>query len=527
MVSEFNNLTKDKLKERLDDYLAGTTPRRTNNRSFFYECRNEYITSTGDITLDSKAHPDNLYISWQISALKSWFKKRRATITGNRWWWRIRDALNIEASGRAVCMSEQGQYLITRENRDNVMKDVSFVLICEKGLIAELVFDALIEEGYKVNVICTIGFTSNDAKDSVVEMAYELASLQEDNFYILVLHDYDLAGIQILADLKKLHNNIIDIGVNESLLDYLEANVSNYDRTNLEEGVLIKKDMREVKEYMVNSSNYSLIDYDFLQGTANRLHAKDSSGNLRYKKKDGALIYHWIGKRIELDAINGLYGIEPMVNYIVQTINDKCQTWDLSRIDVKPFRLTEPHNEIQNALFEKEWEVKQKYDEIKEKLFKPKDKIIKLLKNGLSVGDEFNDLITEHWLYYNSFHDNRLKSANALREKYKDDIELEFVPDYDEDLEKVNDQIECYNGDVREGKDVLRQQTKVLQDKVKADALDLPEWDNFLIDLENIETGEEALENIDIPTIEDMLTQAIEILTEELELIRNEEDEEI
>lgn len=525
MVSEFNELTKRKLKERLDEYLKGITPRELNNRSFFYECKNEYITTTGDITLDSKATPENLYTSWQISALKEWFKKHRTKIKGNKWWWRIRDALNITASSRAKCLTVNGNFDIEKENRERIMKDVSFVLVCEKGLISKLVFEVLLFEEYKLNVISSVGFTTNDTKDAVVEIAYELASLQEDNFYILFLHDYDLAGIQILADLKKLHNNIIDVGINEDLLDYLEANVSNYDRTNLEEGVLIKKDMREVKQYMIASSDYTLTDYDFLQGTASKFHAKDKNGNLRYRKKDKTPIYYWIGKRIELDAINGLYGIKPMVEYIAQTIENKCKHWDLSRIGVKEFKLTEPHNEIQNALFEKEWEVKQEYNEIKEKLLEPKNEIIELLEDRLNIGTKFNDLVTDHWLYYNTFSDYRLKNANDLREKYKDDIELKFVQDYDDDLEKINDQIECYNGDVRKAEDNLREKVKEIQEKVNNDTLDLPEWDNFQIDLDVIETGEDELEYIDMNNKENMLTQAIEILTEELKSIKDETED--
>ena len=524
MVSEFNKLTKRKLKERLDEYLKGITPREIDNRSFFYECKAEYITTTGDITLDSKATPENLYTSWQISALKEWFKKHKTKIKENEWWWRIRDALNIIASDRAKCLTVNGSYDITKENREQIMKDVSLVLVCEKGFVAKLVFEVLLEE-YKLNVISTAGFATNDTKDAVVEIAYELVKLQEDNFYILFLHDYDLAGIQILADLKKLHNKVIDVGVNEDLLDYLEANVSDYDRTNLEEGVLIKKDMREVKEYMITSSDYTLADYDFLQGTASKFHAKDKKGNLRYKKKGKTPIYHYVGKRIELDAINGLYGIEPMGNYIIQTIKDKCKVWDLSRIGVRPFSLTEPHNEIQNALFEKEWEVKQKYDEIKEELLKPKNKIIELLKDKLNIGAEFKDLIKDYWIYYNSFHDYRLKNANDLREKYKDDIELEFVQDYDDDLEKINDQIECYKGDVREAENDLRKQTKKLQDNVNEDSLDLPEWDNFQIDLDIMDSGEDELEDIVANSMESMLTQAIEILTKELEAIKENNNE--
>lgn len=511
--NEFFCLTRTKLKKRLDDYLAENTPRKTNIRSFFYECRNEYIIATGDTTLDSKA--ENVYITWQITMLK-WFKDHKAIIEGNKWWWILRDALNIEASGKAICMVEGKNYLVTRESRKQITKDISLVLVCEKSLISEFVFDALAEEGYKLHVISAGGNLGGDVQDPMVEVALEMAKLSESNFYILFLHDYDLAGVQMMATLKGLHEGAIDIGVNEALLEYMEATVPDYDRSRLDEAVINKKGMGEVREYMRTSPDYTLAGFEYLLGT--KFHAKKKNGELKYKR-NGEPKYWWRGSRIELDAINGPYGIEPIVGYILQTIERQCLLWDLSRIGVGEFELEEPENRINKALNKTDSEVAGKYGDVEVELLKPKNEIIELLEKELTAGSEFAELVKKHWLLWDSTYHPVLVETVRLREEYTESIELEFVPDFEEELEAINDQIENYHGDVREGKADLELETGILQETVNEVAQNLPDWNEFYISWNSIDVGEDELENITANSKADMIRQAIKILKKELRAI--------
>lgn len=513
---KFNVLTEKKLQERLDIVKAGGSLKWIKLRHLFYGIRNKYIRDTGDTTLGSKVKGKKFYGDW-TNLVNDWCEKNSAELGFSELlWFRFREALKIQAKPmRVSCEGIVERFVVGRENRHRVIKDCSLILVCEKDTISEELVGLLLAEGYEMNVVSTGGFSTGNVKEIVTQIKEHIDSVKTPNFYILSLHDFDLAGIQILSDLKKLYKNIIDVGVHSEFLDYLRS-LPDFRIDLIEEDVSIYKGASDVEDYIQASLDYTMADFKYLWGkSTHRINPKTG--------KPVSTKISQVAKRIEIDAIYVEYGIDPFVKYILEKIEKECKIWDLSRIGVNPFYLDEPQNIIDKALCNSDVNVRAKYEKIEAKLMKPKNKIIELLEEKLIVSDELIDLIEDNWLNWNDPYDYTLKETERLRDDYKDDIMLEFAPDYEDDLENINDQIECYNGDVRKGHDDLRQQVRDVQSEVNEDALDLPEWDNFQISLNNISTGEDELEYVKGNSIEDMLTQAIEILTERLESIRNED----
>ena len=140
------------------------------------------------------------------------------------YWWRVRERLNLWAEGKATCEGVTEKFLVDKDTRHKVTARCSFILVCEKKSVSRELMEKLQGEGYKLNVVATAGHSSTDVQEVALSIADEMGD--NPTFYILVLHDYDLDGLEIYYKLKERYRNAIDVGVGPSFineLDYFSA----------------------------------------------------------------------------------------------------------------------------------------------------------------------------------------------------------------------------------------------------------------------------------------------------------------
>ncbi|GAJ05480.1 unnamed protein product, partial [marine sediment metagenome] len=86
-------------------------------------------------------------------------------------------------------------------------------------------------------------------------------------------------------------------------------------------------------------------------------------------------------KRIEIDAIEVMYGIQPFIDYALMKIEEECQVWDLSRIGVDEFELEEPEDHYDTLVNKFERNVGRAYGKKLNALGKSMNKIIDVVKD--------------------------------------------------------------------------------------------------------------------------------------------------
>jgi hypothetical protein len=464
--------------------------------------------------IDSGSKSGRQYPDWQKSALNLWCIKHRGEYgVPAELYWRVREKLNIWAEARAMCDGESGKFLVDRETRARTATGCSFILLCEKKTVSAELLTRLKAEGYKVNLISTGGFSPSDVQEAVLQIAEELDE-DEPTFYFLVLHDFDLEGVQIYFNLKARYSGVIDVGVNSELFHCLNEQ-GTFDSRLVEEQRLNKSYQGQLKETIEEGdSAYSVDDFEYLQGV------QQPSGK------------EWIGKRIEIDAIHVQYGIEPFITYIKKKINEECLQWDLKRIGLQEHSLLEPDNPFEDVLNTLSYAISTKQHETWQKISKPLVEVNEFVKKTLS---EFSSDLAELTASYGikrvegeTFADEGMDAymlsglqIEALKQKYDAGFERVYVPDYEDELDEWNAKIHCYKGDVTTAIEDMNEEYEDLQNDVNDAASTDEEAQAFEEELGQFDWGEEEFDKITVPDEKQVIRAVIEKLTERLKKLEN------
>lgn len=554
MKTLFNELTYRLMDERLHIVEQGGIPPAIPLHSFFYECRNKFL----------KEHPERNEVDGKEDdkvgmhehAVIYWCERYCEKHGWDKgMYWRAREMLNIWAKGKATCEGEVDKFLVDHRTRDRITRKCSFILICEKETITDELLEKLRGERYHLNIISTGGQNPSDVQEAVLS-AMENVDDDDPTFYILSLHDYDLAGLEIYFNLKRRHKNIIDIGVNQDFIKWWKAGEEKAKREIdfrlVEEQVKNKNYHGDLEGYIKNDDDYTDEDFDYLQYGIK----KEDSKKIRKKKKESK---PWKGQRIEIDAIHVAYGIEPFVQYTIKKLQE-CRLWDLSRIGVEDFvvqepeefSLNEPTNLFEGVLSEFDEKVKDVVSNAYYRERKVLDNIIDIVTDEFELWHQKSTVlqiefsVDEDGLYNNKCVEFKQKYKDGFDRTYKDSYEEtlkelnkkldKFWVDITEnELEKINDQITHYEGDVREGEDDLKAQRDELQkqvddtrdatetlcdelqEKINSAAKNDPELQEFKSELDKVDWGKEKFEQLKAPDEKDVLECIIERLQERLE----------
>ena len=506
-VSHFYNLTRRLLEERIAILRQGETPTWTDIRHFFYECRNKYLKENPErLEVDTTAKDP--YSDWQ-NIIKAWCMKQSEEFDiPPELWWRLREKINIWPEARATCEGESGKFLIDKETRKRVSRDCSFILVCEKKTVSRELLEKLRSEGYKLNIVATGGHSPSDVQEIVVQIGEELGD--DPNFYILILHDYDRDGVKIFFNLRERYPGVIDIGVNRSFIHYMIKR-GGFDLRLVEEKNLNKNYQGELREKMLESKDYDLEDFDYLQG-----------------KKIGEK--KWEGKRIEIDAVHVEYGIQPFIDYIMNKIREECKVWDLGRIGVWEFDLDEPSNHYEDAIKSLEDDVGMAYGKKLFQISKPLNIVLGIVRDTITQPPEFSNLEDKYreegggrWSYPINGTDERytyrraeIKGVDEIKDENEDQIDRDWAEDYEDELDEINEQVSKYEGDVRKGKEDLREQRDDLQERLEEDKQNDSDLNPFTEKIHDIEWGEEELKDIPEPNEANEIRKVIAALLERL-----------
>jgi DNA topoisomerase VI subunit A len=393
--------------------------------------------------------------------------------------------MNIYAAGKATCEGVVQKYLIDYTNRDRMAQNCSFILVCEKATVSAELLRNLQSLGYKVNLVSTGGVSPNDAKESIIQA---IEDLEEENFFVLVLHDYDLAGVNIFSDLHRYQDRLIDVGVNELFIKSLET-LPNFDMRFIEEKVLNKKNMEKVKRFIENNDLTSNYDYEYLHGT--QISAK-----------------RWEGHRVEIDAIHVRYGIQPFIDYIVSRLQD-ITCWDLTRIGIEEQSLEEGDNLYEKKIEDLEHKVGKAYAEKKYEISLNFNHIKKIVDNTLPMPEEMTTLENSYlgeklgnmWdnEHSHSYDRRKINRVIKLENEYQKQISKNWTDDFSQDLDDFNERLTCWPDDVTTAEEDVADKRQDIQnelDSAQENDEDLVEFDKKL---NNINWGEKELENIKAP----------------------------
>lgn len=505
---KFYEVTRRLLRDRLDILKRNEVPTWTDIRHFFYECRNRFLRENLDLMeIDSRSVDP--YTDWQ-KVIKGWCEQHceEFGISPDHWW-RLREKLNIWAEARATCEGESGKFLVDHSTREQVTQGCSFVLMCEKKTVARELLEKLRGEGYRLNIVATVGHSTTDVQEAVIQLG-EALDEETPNFYILMLHDYDVEGIAIYFGLKGRYQGVIDVGVNRDLIHHW-IKAGDYDPRLVEEQNLNRKYNEWLKQKLEGAEGYTLEDFEYLQG--------EKIGDKR-----------WLGKRVEIDAIHVQYGIQPFIDYIMEKIREKCPVWDLSRIGVEEFELEEPPNHYRQLIGDLEDRVGRAYGQKLGQLSEPLNVVLNLVRETLPQPPEFEELEekyrgskgsgyvvsgTDSYVY----HKDEVKGVDPIKEKFGEQMKRDWAEDYGDELEEINQQITMYEGDVRGGEEDLKGQREELQERLETDKKEDPDLSRFSEELDKVEWGEEELEEIEVPDEADEIRKVIEALQERLDEI--------
>lgn len=505
----FYDTTRRLLNVRLDQLRQGTTPKWSDIRHFFYECRNKFLRENPSL-LEPDTDSTNPYSDWQ-GTMNNWCAEHceEFGILPDLYW-RLRELLNIWPESRAICVGEEGGFLINSENRVKVSEGVSFILVCEKKTVTRELLDTLQGEGYKLKIVATGGHSVSDVQEVVLQIRESIDS-DIENFYCVILHDYDLDGVKIYYKLKDRYKGVLDVGVNGDFIQYLKKR-GNFNPRLVEEQKLNKNYQGELRERMLQSDDYSLEDFDYLQGQPFQTTYRGQPKN------------HWRGKRIEIDAIHVEYGIQPFVDYILEKIQTECKVWDLSRIGVSEFELEEPPDHYQDTIDVLRSKAASEYKKRLRIIQQPRINVIDIVRQATREGEnEFWQVAKKHWGHtYKSLYGGwefqllKSKKLDQLREDYKDQIGGSWAGFFEDELDEINSQLTHYKGDVRTGEENLQRKIDLLQERLNEEKVNDPKLTEFEYELEEVDWGKDEIEEIATPDETALIKMAIEALQSRL-----------
>lgn len=516
---EFYNVTRRLLEERLVMVQQGQTPPFTDVRHLFYEARNKFLRENPEfIEIDSKAKRP--YVDFG-KVIKRWCKQQARQLgIPKTFWWRVRERLNIWAEGKALCEGESGTFLVDKDTRAQTRERCSFILVCEKKTVRRELLSKLQAKGYKLNLVSTGGTSTADVQEAVLQIAEDLSD-QDPTFYLLVLHDYDLDGLMIYFNLKERYEGTIDVGINSEFIQALKAQ-GEFDPRFVEEQRLNKRDRQEILDRIKVDDNYTDKDFEYLQGEP---FTEVEQG----KPQD-----RWRGKRIEIDAVHVKYGIEPFVTYILQKIQAECTVWDLRRIGVSDFDLEEPPDHYKEKREALENKVGKAYARKKSDLIQARIEILDLVRVTLPIPEAFDELDKKYrdsTSYYEwtkregsqtlHWQQKEIKGVDKIEEEFQEQIEREWKPDFEGDLQEINEQVPHYEGDVREGEEDLQKQVDELQEKLEKAKEDDSDLEPFKERLDDIDWGEEELKKLEPLTEAEGIHKVLQALQKRLEELEN------
>jgi hypothetical protein len=513
-MSKFYDVTRRLLNERVESVKQGRTFPFTDLRHFYYECRNKFLRENPQLN-EPDVESKSPYSDWE-NAVGAFCRKHCEEFgVPNELYWRVREKLNIWAEGKAVCEGESGKFLVDKDTRERTAKDCSFILLCEKKTVSRELLERLKSEGYKVNLVSTGGHSPSDIQEAVLHITEDLDD-DEPAFYFLVLHDFDLDGVKIFFNLKERYVGVVDVGVNSELTKWL-VEQGNFDSRLVEEQKLNRNFQRWLKGKIEGEeSAYSIEDFEYLQGV---------------KQPNGK---EWIGKRIEIDAIHVQYGIEPFVQYIKKKIEEECPYWDLTRIGVTEFELTEPTNPFESTSKNLRYQISEKHDNAWRRISAPLLKVDKFVASVTSeFGDEIEDLVEEQGIKSVenmrfgdglSVYDLDREDMNLLKKKYASGFERKYLPDFEEKLEELNENIHKYDGDITTAKEDIESEKSDLQEEVNGEASNDKEAKEFEEELNQIDWGEEKFDELEIPDEKEVIQTVIDRLQQRLKELKAESE---
>lgn len=518
-MKKFTSTTWRLLDERLQSVLAGGVFKKIRKRTFYYACRlafqKEWKLKEIDLTGPAS------YSSWG-TCVNTWASKHCADlgIPEGRFW-EVLGRLNIWPHERGVCFrygkiySKDGvplgdglqEIMVNHETKDKIQENCSFIIVSEKETLCHELWDTLTSEGYRATIIAMGGHSTGTVQSLVAEVADELQRLQTENFFILSLHDFDLDGIMMVANLRKWFPWVIDAGINRG---FLQFNKIDKDRL-IWEVKINRKDIMELRNFVRTAPEYTGRDLT-------RLHGEQTATK------------RWEGKRVEIDSVYAKYGIDPFVNYIKDQLKD-IACWDLTRIGVTEFELEEPINHYEDAIEKLEDKIGLAYGLRIYELSKNLNQILGVINNILSLPSEFTELKEKYrgnektwWTYQRGSTYYRYTRSEILGEefpeltnKYSEDMYREWVPDYEDELKEINDQLTCYKGDVTTAKEEVESQFDVIQESLDNDKSHDETLEEFEEKLLEVEWGEEELNKIETPDPIGEIDSVIKVL-EELKL---------
>jgi len=309
-IKDFTLIVRNYLDVQLNRVRQGLNPEwkspktgmitdRVSIRTFFYICRQEFFdTHPGEIEIDiGKGRTDQEV--QMVNIIKQYLDKFKSEFNLLHWV-NVRDLLGIDAKERAVEYkhTETTPTLFEEGEIVEVVEKNSFSIIAEKELIASKIHQELNSLGYHSNLIVLEGFSVRNVIKALQEIKKQQEVLTTQNFYVLLLHDYDISGLQIIGSAKTIYPNIIDIGVNDEFLQTSKINLND-----------VKESWNPGKRLISWLKKQNLPNFKYLFLESNR---------------------------VEIDPVFWNYGLSPFIQYIESQIKLHCKFWNLNRIDVVP-----------------------------------------------------------------------------------------------------------------------------------------------------------------------------------------------
>jgi gas vesicle protein len=169
----------------------------------------------------------------------------------------------------------------------------------------------------------------------------------------------------------------------------------------------------------------------------------------------------------------------------------------LTRINIGEQSLREPNSKYDEAIIEKENEVYNAYHDKEKNLSENLNKILDTVRSTLTMPPEYSALKQKY--FENGTIYGKLKPIDPLKEEYKEQIDREWVDDYQDDLDEINDKLDCYDGKLATARKDIEDAVKDLQDQLEEDKANDEDLAGFREKLGKIDWGEKELEKIQIP----------------------------
>lgn len=521
-VTKIWRTTDRLLKRKLAVALTGALPKFNYKRELFYNCRQALQDEWG---IDQEVDYKEGYNAW-INAITLWANKYCADLGVKEGrFWEVFAKLNVWAYYRGSCFRRNAfgkteEILIKHDNRHQAVEDCSFIILVEKATIAEPLFEALTEKGYIVKVIALGGSPVGTYQSIAADVGDLLQHIMPKNFHIIVIHDYDMAGLLMIHKIRQWFPNTFDCGMNRHFFEYNGIEIDNR--------ILERVTNKKFSGLPLELPEYNEEDMKLLFCPEFNLEEWETS-----KKKPPR---PWNGKRSEIDIVYAAHGIDPFVNYIEHILED-VEAWNLKRIGVEEKELEAGENLFETHISDMEDKVGRTYALKKQECSKTYQRALEILKGTMFLPEELTELekkycgkLINNWtslvpgttdLRY-SWRQREIKGMNELREKYEDEINYDWVADWSGELdERVNDKLEFWEGDILTAKKDIAEIWVEIQGKLndaKEEDYDLA---SFKEEADKIEWGKDELEKIEPKDPLEEIEKAIEALEEYAKELRD------